>query len=282
MSLLDDFARVSRSRLCPVCGRPDWCLVSRDTPPSRAVCSRTPSPVRWGEAGWMHHLGPDLRLPDRPVRRALAVRTVPDLAAMAARLAAAAVPERVARLAVSLGLTPDSLYRLGIGWDGRAWAFPMSDSTGRVRGIRLRYPDGSKLAVKGGREGLFVPIELTGDGPLLACEGPTDCAAMLDLGFDCVGRPSCTGGTALVVGLVRRRRPCSVVVVADADEPGRRGAGSLAAVLATYCRDVRVVTPPAKDAREWVRGGATRADVLAAINAAEPLRLGLEIRRAGR
>jgi DNA primase len=155
----------------------------------------------------------------------------------------------------------------------------MRGAAGEVVGIRLRRPDGFKFAVQGGREGLFLPAT-AGDGysPLYVCEGPTDAAALLDMGFrSVVGRPSCTGGVKLLIELVRRRRPLEVVIVADGDEPGRRGADNLASVLVAYASAVRVVAPPAgvKDVRDWLRAGGGRQDVEAAIQAAPVRRLAI-------
>jgi hypothetical protein len=99
--------------------------------------------------------------------------------------------------------TPACRYR-----SGRAgmllFTFPMKDSNGRIVGIRLRLPSGRKLAIKDGKEGLFYPGDLQPGGRLLAAEGPTDTAALLDLGFSAVGRPSCNGGIRHVLQLVRR------------------------------------------------------------------------------
>jgi hypothetical protein len=183
----------------------------------------------------------------------------------------------------------------------------MSDCGGQTVGIRLRRPDGAKYAVRGGREGLFLPAgpvptgglsdsracasEGTAADPqmegsrLLVCEGPTDAAALLDLGYVHVaGRPSCTGGVKLLAELVRRRRPGDVVIVADADEPGRIGADNLASVLVCYVPAVRVIVPPggAKDVREFVRAGGIRADLDRAIEAAPLRRLRVSTVRAGR
>ena len=54
MNFLQEFVRVSRSRRCPICGKPDWCLIKRDS--SAAVCARVESGHRWGQAGWFHRL----------------------------------------------------------------------------------------------------------------------------------------------------------------------------------------------------------------------------------
>lgn len=112
-------------------------------------------------------------------------------------------------------------------------------------------------------------------------EGPTDCAALLDLGFSAVGRPSCTGGVRHLVDLARALRPSEVAIIADGDAPGQRGAASLAAVLVAYCPAVRVATPPAgiKDARQWKQRGATAAGVAAVIDAAPVRRLAVTISR---
>jgi hypothetical protein len=139
----------------------------------------------------------------------------------------------------------------------------MQDDQSHIVGIRLRLCDGRKLAVRGGHEGLFIPGGLRFGGPLLLAEGPTDCAALLDLGFEAIGRPSCSGGIRHCVPLVRAHWPLEVVVVADNDPPGRQGAENLAVTLLPYARTVRIIFPPAsvKDIRAWKLDGATHADV---------------------
>jgi len=265
--------RVTRQRRCPICNRPDWCLVSVDG--NTAICARIASPRRAGEAGWLHRLG-EADQHDGPTRAAISCKEIggQDLSALAARYTAACDRRRIAILAQGLGISEPSLRRLALGWDGQAYTFPMRDEVGHVIGIRRRLPNGRKLSVKGGREGLFVPVGLPGASVLLICEGPTDTAAMLDLGYAAIGRPSCSGGTRLVCPLVKGR---DVIVVADADEPGRRGAATLAILLRLYCSDVRMIAPPdgVKDARAWLNAGATSADVRQAIQAAESLKLSI-------
>jgi 5S rRNA maturation endonuclease (ribonuclease M5) len=280
MSERNGWQRVRRGRPCPICERADWCLLATDG--SAAICARTESAKRCGEAGWLHRLRDDGWRPPRRI-----VRSVPltpasrryDLAELAASYRDAVNPDRLNALARSLGLSAEALTALGIGWSAHygAWSFQMVDLAGAVLGIRLRRPNGSKFSVSGGKEGLFLPVlpDLTGPR-LLICEGPTDTAALLHLGFaNVVGRPSCTGGIKLLVELVRLRKPSEVVIVADADEPGRRGADNLASVLVAYVPAVRVLQPPAgiKDARAWLQAGATHRDVQEAIDAAPVRRL---------
>jgi phage/plasmid primase-like uncharacterized protein len=176
----------------------------------------------------------------------------------------------LAKLANTLGLSTTSLRLLNVGWSAkhRAWTFPMRDARLQITGIRLRREDGSKLCVKGSKEGLFIPTTFANiaSSDLLICEGATDVAALLDCGFRAViGRPSCLGGVKLIVELCRARRVSEVVIFADNDLPGQRGAEKLARELSLYVPRLRVVTPPTKDVRDWKRNGANRDDIERAI-----------------
>ena len=88
----------------------------------------------------------------------------------------------------------------------------------------------------------------------------------------------------MLVELARQREPSEVVIVADGDGPGRKGADNLAAVLVAYCPVVKVITPPVgmKDAREWKRTGATVAEAQGLIDAAEAWRLSVKTKQKGR
>ena len=62
-NLLDNFIRVADAGVqCPICGKPDWCLVSREEPknPSEAICPRSEyskgAMQQVGDAGWLHVL----------------------------------------------------------------------------------------------------------------------------------------------------------------------------------------------------------------------------------
>jgi hypothetical protein len=284
MTSRNEWQRVSRSRPCRICEKPDWCLVSADL--GAAICARIESAKRCGEAGWLHRLRDEVFRPARRVVRSVAHRPAEprhDLADVAAGYRHAVNPDQLGQLAHSLGLSADSLTALQIGWSSyyRAWSFPMLDASANVLGIRLRRSDGSKFAVTGSKEGLFVPTGERADSMLLVCEGPTDTAALLDMGFrNVVGRPNCTGGVKLLVKLVRRRLRPEVVILADGDEAGRRGADNLLSVLLLYAPAVRVIRPPEgiKDARAWLLAGGTRTDIQQAIAAAPARRLVIQAR----
>ena len=220
---------------------------------------------------WWRHVR-TVRLTPKPTPRA-------DLPKLADHYRATVNSDELNRLADNVGLSIDSLQRLGVGWaaEHRAWSFPMTDTTGRVQGIRLRRSDGFKFAIKGGHDGLFIPAGFDhSDMPLLICEGPTDTAAMLDIGLgDVIGRPSCSGGVGLILAHIKRHKPTEAVILSDADAPGMRGANALASALVAHGPTVRVIQPPhgINDARAWLRAGATRQDVMDIIEAADVRRL---------
>ena len=132
-------------------------------------------------------------------------------------------------------------------------------------GIRFRTIGGNKFAARGGKDGLFIPSTFTRSKAVVVCEGPTDTAAMLDLGFNAVGRPSCTGGSRLVEELVEG---LPVAIFADADGPGKIGAETLARrIMKSNPKTTPVVfwSPENKDAREMVTCGATKEDIMKLI-----------------
>jgi len=57
------WVRVTKHNLCPICGKPDWCLISEDG--KSAICARTESDKPAGNkgAGWIHTLDNSMPLP---------------------------------------------------------------------------------------------------------------------------------------------------------------------------------------------------------------------------
>lgn len=237
--------------------------------------------LRWLR-GWLG-IGPSDPAPvRRPVERRL---SIPDRSAgcdrwadLSAGWSRAMRPEWLRRAAGVLGVSVDSLVRLSVGWaaEHRATSWPMRDDAGRVIGVRLRCPQTArKWAVRGSRAGLFYgPGLLSMDSPkrLWITEGPTDTAALLSADLLALGVPGASGGRDLVVGICRRLRPIEIVVMADADGPGRDGAERLADGLLPVVPAVRVIAPEgANDARAWVASGAGR-DVMETAADAAPVR----------
>lgn len=269
---MPEWGRVNRKHPCCICGKIDWCGTSPDG--TLACCMRVKSDRPARNGGWLHRIagampGHAPRLYAPPPRPA-AARAI-DWDGMLDRFARDTRAAEVEQLAAALGVSPGGLSRLGIVWVAprHAWGFPMRDAAHQVIGIRLRTKSGFKFAVTGSHNGLFWPEDLTGAGPLLICEGPTDTAALLDVGYDAIGRPSCAGATEMVIEVVQRLRRQHVVVVADSDGPGIEGADRLAQALTQAGYRPKAIRPlVGKDSRAWLQAGATRAAVDAVIASA--------------
>lgn len=231
------------------------------------------------EGGWVHIGAPvDPRLVERETVR----RYRDDCAAIIERWGMETDADHLERHASALGLSVASLVAMGVAWSkaASAWAWPMSDVLGTPIGIRMRSDrdeGADKWAVTGSRAGLFVPRSRShrhpvGE-PLFVCEGPTDTAALLDLGLVAIGRHACSGQHSLVRDYIELIRPrVGVVIVSDVDPKGegRRGAELLADAIVDSAAWVKVVAPPGghKDIRRWRRAGATGVAVRAIVTSA--------------
>jgi hypothetical protein len=251
--------RVTKANPCPVCERPDWCLIADDG--EAAICARVSegSKKRCGDAGFLHLLTDNQKTHLRKIdRRAFKVVEKPKAEIDFSKLAKEyqdRLSDRQSRwLGESLQITEKSLKRLGTGFDGKAFTFPMRDENLNIIGIRRRFGDGNKKALFGSTNGLFIPTGLGNDKPLVITEGPTDCGAALDLGFEAIGRPNCDSKIDMTVQFARGRK---VVIICDNDMPGRDGAKKLAAELIKRCPAVKIICPPLgiKDLREWKQQG---------------------------
>jgi len=257
--------RVSASKLCPVCQKPDWCLVASDG--TAAICARTESATRSGDAGWLHRLtqSPPRREPRAPAKGRPATT---DWIALAGRRVAGLTPARRDELARTLGLPTDALDALplvGFHTDagGSYFTFPEANAGGTVVGLIRRFGDGTKKAIPGSKRGLTLPAGWRErPGPVFVVEGPTDAAAMTAAGLAAVGRPSNSGGVAHLTELFGAWDAGRTVIVigendrkAGGEWPGRTGAESVARGLAGRLgRAVHMALPPAgaKDVRDWL------------------------------
>lgn len=237
---------------------------------------RIEGPQATKNGGWLHRLIDSPPRPPAPRRSTPRLRNAADLLG---RWATHTTAEALFALSVRLGVSPDSLHALGAVWAPlhEAWAFPMRDAGGEVVGIRLRSAAGRKWAVPGSREGLFyAPTTFghTGHNTAIIVEGPTDTAAALSIGFGMVvGRPSCSGCAETTKALLDRCGITRIIVIPDCDEPkpmpdgsvrfpGQEGAQKLVQALG---RPHKLLLPPHKDLRQWVRAGATRDTVMQAF-----------------
>jgi hypothetical protein len=285
--------RVNHKRPCPVCEKYDWCLVAPDS--SAAICARTESANRQGEAGWLHRLKPTATARSRASAAKKQASVLTDWRATATTFAANLDTNRRANLAALLKLPPDALDALpllGFNPDddtGGCYTFAESDAAENVIGLLRRFGDGKKKAMRDSKRGLVLP---TGwqekPGPVFVVEGPTDTAAMCAAGLCAVGRPSNSGGVKILAALLRERE---IIIVGENDQkktgqwPRRDGALSIARGLAAALRrPIHWTLPPAgaKDVRDWLtaetraimpwnkRGEELREHLIANAEAVEP------------
>lgn len=256
-----------------MCHKPDWCLIATDG--SSAICPRVweGSKREMGEAGYLHIIDATVHEMRNPREVAYVPPPEPTIDAefLSERFEYALDGhlEELAALSRELQLSEPALQSFRIGWsrDHNAWSFPMVDEDRNAIGIRLRRPDGFKFCVKGSRTGLFVPVTFDWSPLAFITEGPTDGAAMLDFGFDCViGRPDCRSNVDRIINFVQKSpRNTNIVIVSDTDKYGAEGARVLAARLAMY-RPTKIIYPLyGKDARQWKQNGATDKAVMSVV-----------------
>ncbi len=255
-----------KSAPCPICGKPDWCLHSGKV----ALCHRIPDgslktyATASGDAH-LHVLDGSTASYVHPGHLVKKTKPQPDADQLDQKwgdLARRCEGRNLDALSVRLGVPTWALRTLGMGWDGEAWTVPERAADGRVRGVKRRFPDGSKFYCKGSKTGLtYDDNALERPGPILLVEGASDVAAAIAMGFAVVGRPSCTGGIDdLVELLIDVPEAREVIVLAENDRkedgrwPGRDGAIATAAKLTEKLG--RIVTwslPPtgSKDLRAW-------------------------------
>ena len=283
MISLPEMGPVSAKKRCPICKKPDWCLIAPDG--SAAICQRTESAKRCGEAGWLHHLQvPEPRAtgnakPSTPsVGSKLgnwqteAERFADKLAGLPASREALA--ERLVLPATALDAIPLLGIRNYTPGTLAEFTIPETDAEGKITGIATRTEAMDKKVGKrflaGGKRGLTLPAgSRERAGAAFIVEGPTDFLAMTAAGLLAVGRPSCSGGGKhLSVFFAEWVGEIHIVGENDRkpndDWPGRDGARSLAKILAEKLgRPVKWTLPPddVKDVREWLTAEA-RGDTL--------------------
>lgn len=244
--------RVRRDRPCPICGKPDWCMIAADR--LAVICARTESDKPAGQAGWVHRIGNDWT-PRQwiPVSKPKPKPAV-NLDELHDRCRRSLRPDIRGWLSDELGISIESIEAFQVGYhpNKNVFSFPMRRPNDSISGIRYRTHGGGKFSETGGKEGLFfVTKQLTKDY-LIIVEGSTDAMAIFDLNFrSVIGRSNCRGNVAQIQTLCRRLKPRTVVIVPDNDEPGVDGAKQLQSLLLNS----QILTLPSgiKDVRQCVQ-----------------------------
>lgn len=253
--------RVSPSNLCPICNSDSWCLAGDVWIVCMRVESERPKQLSSGETGWLHPVGS--KASPRPVRAEnpaplLNTNLLMDVWRKDRR------GHRLEELSASIGVTVRSLQMLECvrAPYHNTWAFPMRSGDGSYTGIRLRNLKGEKWAERGSHQGLFIP-QTEPQRTVLLVEGPTDCAAALTIGYYAIGRPNCCGGIDHLQKAVKHYNLQRAVIVSDLDDPGLRGAKTLAEHLPVPSA---ILVCPCKDLRQAIRSGMDRTMLDAMIN----------------
>jgi hypothetical protein len=143
--------KVSKENPCPICSHSDWLCRFGD---KAVLCMRieSPHPARYG--GFYHFYDSEKPKPAYipPKRRA---HKFGDFGY------ADKMPDNGAakKLSKEIGVSEESISSLGVFLTcvGFPFSIPMRDGDNKIIGIHLRGDDGSKKAVVGSRNGLFIP-----------------------------------------------------------------------------------------------------------------------------
>lgn len=247
--------RVNKHHKCPRCEHDSWCCYTEE---GLVLCMRVESntPSKGKVGGWIHKPDDKFKPYVPPVRNE--TKTINAFAIWSA-WRKDNDDSKMIDMAARLGVNPISLHDLGCVWASQhnAWAFPMKNEDSNIVGIRLRNDKGDKWAVTGSKQGLFLSKSVP-QKRVYITEGPTDTAAALTIGFSVIGRPACLGCEEMILEVIKRNRIHEVVIVADNDAPGMRGAEKLQNMLKVpSC----VWIPPCKDMREFVNLGGNKETV---------------------
>jgi len=200
--------------------------------------------------------------------------------------------------AEELGVSSEALMKMRLGWARQNqllalrtrcvhegyWTLPLYDANENICGIALQPPHGSeahderdqiKKMVSGSKPGVYQARHpKLAPEILLVCEGASDTAAALTLGYNAVGRISNTGTHDTVCAYISRYKPDNTVIIPDNDPDSNPIARDLTNMGATkLCealnerRHKAVVMKPrfAKDLRAWLNNGGTREQLDKAI-----------------
>jgi hypothetical protein len=170
-------------------------------------------------------------------------------------------PEQLLALANQLGVAPSSLVAMGTVYAAphHAWAWPMFDGQLNPIGVRLRYWNGEKRAIKGSHNGIFAPQGIAAQAMALIVEGVSDCLAAITLGYFPIGQPSCGSGIPYLCAAIRRFGIKRCAIIADNKLGEREDPGLAASQMISKHLPVKsaVLVLPAPDIRSFLNLGGT-------------------------
>jgi len=200
---------------CPACGGHDWCCRAGE---KKFICMRIQSSHANKDGGFYHEYG-GKKPAYIPLKRS-APKVVMDFERYQKelRFGIVGIPKYAIKFCDELGVSTKSMdyLLLGRSHELQCWSIPMRDGDNKIIGIHLRCDDGSKKAVVGSRNGLFIP-QIEPQKIAYICEGASNTAALLTMGFYAIGRPSCNSGAEMLKVAIKRLGVRNIVIVADND-----------------------------------------------------------------
>jgi len=281
---------------CPICGKPDFCLISEER--DAAICTRVSdgSIKKCGDAGWLHNITGDFKpkkftpqpKPYVDWEKLFHTKFKINYLQNSYPFSGSEKPfnnfiEEINQEVLDcfdVGFsshhilnttTPDSLI------------LPMYNSAGKIIGLQSRGIEGNKKFLKNSNIGVFLgpqPLGQIRPYKMVICEGFSDTATAYSLlrpedgsGFSIyVGRPNCTGGNLTIYDILDRLPAIQkVVFICDRDKVGFEGALKCALGMKDKVDYLKMIVPPEgiKDLREWKRKGLTGKELRGIISKAE-------------
>ena len=239
-----DYDRVSPQARCPVCGKDDWCVLSKDH--RFTYCNRVSS--QYSTNLGFRHVNTDEQKAEfeSGFTRPTYVPVTTNFNVRAEFCYKVAKPAHMEALSEQLGLSRRALNLLRVGWwpSQNCWTFPLKIDRKVVVGLMRRYADGSKKLMAGSGIGLYLPLNFR-RAPCrsLVTEGASDTGAAVDMGFNAVGRFNAAVGQEILKELLQYH---VVTIVADNNKNGigMYGAAALQHAIQPFTKDVRILTLP--------------------------------------
>lgn len=248
-----DYIRVDSTLPCPVCGHMDGCLVHRSG--DYAICYHVQSNKLW-KNGYVHTINEPTETVKKALGRPYKARTPcrVDWDTLNKVFVASITDKQCNKLANNLGVTPESLKQLSIGWSRtrNAYTFPVRGAQCEIVGIQTRQLNGQKRMIRGSRVGVFTDFPCSElPAVVYITEGVSDTASAKTIGLSAVGRFNAVSCAEILRILLANRM---IHIIADNSGPEIQGATQLVWDLRKAGINSNLIVLPfcVKDLREAV------------------------------
>ena len=235
---------------CPVCEREKYCLVSDDG--NFVICTKVSSKKKYeAYSGWLHKLSDaNFKKPKKVIKSKDYSRNINHIQSVYQNLD----KDFLTRFANKLNVAPIVLYHLGVGYDKKSqFYFPMFNADFKMIGLKIRAFNGKRWCVPGSRLGVYIPDDFNSSEEVYICEGESDTAAMLNLGYNAIGKASATSCRNILKELLNC---CPIItIVSDYDNHGL-GYKESCKLAKLFDSHVNIVlNRNYKDIRAWIDSG---------------------------